>query len=109
MSNRRTNSKTRFFGRFSSRPCQLGKGSRGSSRVGLPGAPDENCRYFEQSKRRIQHKAAWHRKPKSDPLHGLRPAALQPEELTFILSFRWWTLKALLRDGPPREPFDTGV
>ncbi|MHC4451146.1 MAG: NUDIX hydrolase [Planctomycetota bacterium] len=64
------------------------------------------------------------------PLHGLKPAALQPEELTFILSFRWWTLEqilnppvgttfaprrlgslleALLRDGPPRKPIDSGV
>ena len=64
------------------------------------------------------------------PLHGIRPAALQPEELNFILSFRWWTLDEilnppagttfaprrlgpllgdLLRDGPPREPLDTGV
>ncbi|MHC4938704.1 MAG: NUDIX hydrolase [Planctomycetota bacterium] len=63
-------------------------------------------------------------------VHGIRPAALQPDEMHFILSFRWWRLDeildppagttfaprrmggllaALLRDGPPPEPIDSGI
>lgn len=64
------------------------------------------------------------------PVHGAQPAALQPDEMNFILQFRWWRLEEildpptgttfaprrmgpllqeLLRDGPPPAPFDSGV
>ena len=64
------------------------------------------------------------------PVTHARPAALEPQEMHFILGYRWWRpdhlldppagttfaprrlgllLSELLRDGPPAAPFDVGV